>query len=111
MKPGKPLAFARLQGKPIFALPGNPVAAMVSFELFVRPALLKAMGHRRLLRPTVRALLQEPLANRGNRPHLVRGLVTRQGAQLVAFSFLVELGFLNGARRLGAERVHSLLRY
>jgi len=76
MKPGKPLAFAMLDGKPIFALPGNPVAAMVSFELFVRPSILKAMGHRRILRPRVKALLQEPTANKGGRPHLVRGVVS-----------------------------------
>lgn len=78
MKPGKPLAFAQLDGKPIFALPGNPVAAMVSFELFVRPSLLKAMGHRRVLRPVVPALLREPVLNQGKRPHLVRGIVSRQ---------------------------------
>jgi molybdopterin molybdotransferase len=79
MKPGKPLAFATLQGKPVFSLPGNPVAAMVSFELFVRPALLKAMGHRRVLRPRITATLQEPAVNKGARPHLVRGIVSRHG--------------------------------
>jgi len=76
MKPGKPLAFAMLDGKPIFALPGNPVAAMVSFELFVRPSILKAMGHQRIFRPRVKALLQEATANQGARPHLVRGIVS-----------------------------------
>jgi molybdopterin molybdotransferase len=81
MTPGKPLAFATLQGKPIFALPGNPVAAMVSFELFVRPTLLKAMGHLRVFRPVVKAQLQEPTGNKGNRPHLVRGMVSRQGGR------------------------------
>ena len=80
MKPGKPLAFAMLRGKPIFALPGNPVAAMVSFELFVRPFLLKSMGHRRVFRPRVKAVLQGPAANKGTRPHLVRGIVSRQSA-------------------------------
>ncbi|HEY5975790.1 MAG TPA: gephyrin-like molybdotransferase Glp [Geobacteraceae bacterium] len=79
MKPGKPLAFAMLQGKPIFALPGNPVAAMVSFELFVRPSILKAMGHRQVFRPTVKAQLQEATDNMGKRPHLVRGIVSRHG--------------------------------
>ena len=78
MKPGKPLAFAMLDGKPIFALPGNPVAAMVSFELFVRPSVLKAMGHRRIFRPVVKAILQEPAVNKGERPHLVRGIVSLQ---------------------------------
>jgi molybdopterin molybdotransferase len=78
MKPGKPLAFARLDEKPIFALPGNPVAAMVSFELFVRPAILKAMGHGKILRPTVTATLEGPAANKGNRPHLMRGIVSKR---------------------------------
>lgn len=76
MKPGKPVAFAMIQGKPVFALPGNPVAAMVSFELFVRPAILRAMGQRRIFRPKVTALLQEPAANKGKRLHLVRGIVS-----------------------------------
>lgn len=76
MKPGKPLAFARLEGKPVFALPGNPVAALVSFELFVRPAILKSMGHRRIFRPKVKARLEEPLVNKGERPHFNRGIVS-----------------------------------
>jgi molybdopterin molybdotransferase len=72
MKPGKPLAFAILEGKPVFALPGNPAAAMISFEVFVRPALLKMTGHTRIFRPTVTAALTEPIANKGDRPHLIR---------------------------------------
>ncbi len=72
MKPGKPLAFAILEGKPVFALPGNPAAAMISFEVFVRPALLKMTGHTRIFRPTVPAALAEPVANRGDRPHIIR---------------------------------------
>ena len=76
VKPGKPLAFAILQGTPVFALAGNPVGAMVAFELFVRPTILKSMGHRRLFRPMVKALLHEPAANKGERPHLVRGMVS-----------------------------------
>ncbi len=75
MKPGKPLAYALLQGKPIFALPGNPVAAMVSFEIFTRPVLRKMLGHGGIFRPQIRAVLTEPLQNRGSRPHLVRVLV------------------------------------
>ena len=72
MKPGKPLAFAILEEKPVFALPGNPAAAMISFEVFVRPALLKMMGHMRIFRPTVTAALTESIANKGDRPHLIR---------------------------------------
>ena len=75
MKPGKPVAFAMVRGKPVFALPGNPVAAMVSFEQFVRPALLKMAGHSRIFRPVVKAILGEAVNNPGKRPHLVRGTV------------------------------------
>ena len=76
MKPGKPVAFAMLDNKPVFALPGNPVAAMVAFEMFVRPAMLRMMGHSRIFRPSVRAVLAEQMTNRGDRPHLVRVRVT-----------------------------------
>jgi len=72
MKPGKPIAFAMHEGKPLFALPGNPVAAMVGFELFVRPSILKMMGHSRIIRPVVMAVLTNNISNRGGRPHFVR---------------------------------------
>jgi molybdopterin molybdotransferase len=75
MKPGKPVAFAVVRGTPVFALPGNPVAAMVAFEQFVRPAILKMSGHTRVFRPMVKAILRELVKNPGNRPHLVRGSV------------------------------------
>jgi len=110
MKPGKPLAFAMLEGKPIFALPGNPVAAMVSFELFVRPAILKAMGHRRIFRPVVKAALQESAANKGKRPHLVRGMVSiKEDRYLVSTTGNQSSGRLsslilgNGLMRLAPE--------
>jgi molybdopterin molybdotransferase len=77
MKPGKPVAFAILNGKPVFALPGNPVAAMVGFEMFVRPSLLQQQGRIRIFRPVVRALLTEDVRNKGERPHFVRVLVER----------------------------------
>lgn len=72
MKPGKPVVFAVVSGKPLFALPGNPVAAMVGFEVFVRPALLRMAGHERIFRPTVQGVLREPVRNEADRPHLVR---------------------------------------
>jgi molybdopterin molybdotransferase len=78
MKPGKPLAFAVVADKPLFALPGNPVAAMVGFEMFVRPALLAMMGHTGIIRPLVRAVVTEPIRNTGDRPHLIRALVELQ---------------------------------
>jgi molybdenum cofactor synthesis domain-containing protein len=63
IKPAKPFAFGALAatGTPVFALPGNPVSAVVSFELFVRPALRKMAGHRELDRPAVDALADEDL--------------------------------------------------
>lgn len=81
MKPGKPVAFAVVRGKPVFALPGNPVAALVAFEQFVRPALLKMSGHSRVFRPVVKAVLREAVKNPGKRPHLVRGTVELTGGR------------------------------
>jgi len=57
MRPGKPITFGLIADKPIFGLPGNPVSCMVCFEQFVRPALLKKMGHTHLFRPLVEAVL------------------------------------------------------
>jgi molybdopterin molybdotransferase len=63
IRPGRPLAFGELRTKrgavPIFGLPGNPVSALLTFELFVRPALLKLAGHERLHRPRATATLQD----------------------------------------------------
>jgi len=78
MKPGKPLAFGLLPGDvPLIGLPGNPVSAMVSFEQFARPAILKMLGHIDLDKPTVQAIIDEPLTNSGRRGY-VRVVVTRQ---------------------------------
>ncbi|MHB8764454.1 MAG: molybdopterin molybdotransferase MoeA [Deferrisomatales bacterium] len=59
IKPGKPLAFGMRGPVPVFGLPGNPVAALVAFEVFVRPALLKLQGRRQLFRPGLEATLGE----------------------------------------------------
>ena len=55
MQPGMPQGFGHIEGKPYFGLPGNPVSVFVSFELFVRPAMLKMMGRTQLSRPEVTA--------------------------------------------------------
>ena len=68
MKPGKPLAFGLLADSvPLIGLPGNPVSAMVSFEQFARPAILKMLGHTDLAKPTIEAVLDEPVTNSGRR--------------------------------------------
>ena len=72
MRPGKPITFGTLGHRPVFGLPGNPVSAMVTFELFVRPALLAAQGRRRLNRPRVNAIAAERIANRGSRRAYLR---------------------------------------
>ena len=72
MKPGKPLLFGTIGNKPVFGLPGNPTSAMISFEQFVRPALLKMMGHRNLFRPLTEATLAEQVKTGSNRLYLVR---------------------------------------
>jgi molybdopterin molybdotransferase len=81
MKPGKPLAFGLLSGGvPLIGLPGNPVSAMVSFEQFARPAILKMLGHTVLAKPEVMAILDEPLTNSGRRG-FVRVIVSRREGQ------------------------------
>jgi molybdopterin molybdotransferase len=72
MKPGKPLAFGVRGGTLVFGLPGNPVSAMVSFELFVRPALLRLMGYRKTTRPQYQAIIEEDVANPDGRTYVVR---------------------------------------
>lgn len=68
IKPGSALAFGRvagLGGIPWFGLPGNPVSTMVTFELFVRPALLRMCGHTRIYAPRVNAVARERFSARG----------------------------------------------
>jgi molybdopterin biosynthesis enzyme len=64
IRPAKPFAFGRLggDGLPVFGLPGNPVSAMVSFELLVRPAGRRLSGHRVLVRPSLPAVSDVDLA-------------------------------------------------
>ena len=62
MQPGMPQGFGQIEGKPFFGLPGNPVSVFVSFEVFVRPAILKMMGRSQLYRPEVTATLTKDVA-------------------------------------------------
>lgn len=84
MKPGKPLVFGSLGGKPVFGLPGNPTSAMISFEQFVRPALLKMMGHVNLFRPLIEATLAEDIKISAGRLHLVRCKLFDKDGQIMA---------------------------
>jgi molybdopterin molybdotransferase len=86
IKPGRPTAFALRGRTAIFSLPGNPVSTLMTFEQFVRPALLRMQGHARVLRPLVRAALREGLAHRPGRVHLLRVRLERRGDGLEAVS-------------------------
>lgn len=89
MKPGYPLVFGAFgaEGAPLFfGLPGNPVSAAVTFEQFVRPALLKMGGRRTWLRPAVEAVLDETLRKGPGRTHFVRVALARRGGELHAAS-------------------------
>ena len=70
MRPGKPLAFGSAGGVPFFGLPGNPVSALVGFEVFVRPVVLKLGGHRHWEKPQVRATLLESIRSDGRESYV-----------------------------------------
>jgi molybdopterin molybdotransferase len=77
MRPGKPITFATRAGRPVFGLPGNPVSAMVTFELFVRPALRKMAGAHALARPQLSARALDTIENPGSRRGYLRVTLTR----------------------------------
>lgn len=83
MRPAKPLAFGILKGNkgagvPHIGLPGNPVSALVAFEQFARPAIYKMMGKTKFAKPTIRAILEDPLENVDGRRVYARAIVTKK---------------------------------
>jgi len=89
MRPGKPLAFGRLYddfGKavPHIGLPGNPVSALVAFEIFARPSIQKMLGVPNVFRDTVEAVLQDPIENNDGRRVYARVMVSRKDEGYVA---------------------------
>ncbi len=72
IKPGKPLAFGVFDDAPLIGLPGNPVSSYVCFELFVRPALRKMLGHVDLMRPTRIIKMGAPIRRNAGRLEFVR---------------------------------------
>ena len=79
IKPGKPFVYGRLRGKPLFGVPGNPVSAMVTFLVLVRPGILKLTGATDLELPAHPGVLAVPLVNRGDRRHFMRVRVDAAG--------------------------------
>jgi molybdopterin molybdotransferase len=88
VKPGKPLAFGKIKGKnrdiPHVGLPGNAVSCMVSFELFVRPALLKMMGKKNINKPVVEAIVEDSVKNDAGRRLYNRAIVARRDGHYYA---------------------------
>lgn len=76
MRPGKPLAFGAYHGVPYLGLPGNPVSALVSFERFARPAILKMAGHSVWERPRLTVTVLQPLTSDGRETY-ARAVVSR----------------------------------
>ncbi len=84
MRPGKPVAFGHIGGVPLLGLPGNPVSAAVTFELFGRPVIRKMLGHTRLLRPQVDVIVEDGVGEVVSRRHYVRAHVELRDGRFVA---------------------------
>lgn len=84
MRPGKPVAFGMLGETPLLGLPGNPVSAAVTFELFGRPAIRTMLGCQQVERPVVEVVLEGQGIQRGDRRHYVRVRLESRSGTLVA---------------------------
>ncbi len=82
MKPGKPFGFGLYEGVPFFGLPGNPVSVLVSYEQFVRPALLQMQGATALLRPRATGVAGERFESDPLKEEFIRVALTGSGPQL-----------------------------
>ena len=102
MKPGKPLYFCLLKGKPYFGLPGNPVSGCMSFLQFVRPAVRKASGYppEQQLLPTAAARMENAEENDGDRRQYLRARLTWENGRL---------GARTGHRGQGSHILTSML--
>jgi len=99
IRPGKPVAFGRWGQTVFFGLPGNPASSLVTFELFVRPALRKLRGLTEFSRPVVRARLTEGTAHTPGRQSFQRAVVTQEDG----------LYRVRPTLRQGSGMVHSLV--
>ncbi len=81
IRPGKPLVFGVINGKPVFGLPGNPVSSMVSFEVFVRPAILKMLGQKGDNRREVDAILEESIKKKKDFKYFLRAKTEWKGGE------------------------------
>jgi molybdopterin molybdotransferase len=104
-KPGKPTTFATVGAKLAFGLPGYPVSSLVSFEVFVRPALRRLQGDARPDRPVARVTLLEPITPAPDRPEYQRAVVRLEGGRLAART----TGAQGSSRLLSLRGANALL--
>jgi molybdopterin molybdotransferase len=104
-KPGKPTTFATIRDRLVFGLPGYPVSSLVSFEVFVRPALRRLQGDARPERPRVQVTLLEPITAPSDRPECQRAVVSWQDGRLSAHS----TGAQGSSRLLSLRGANALL--
>jgi molybdopterin molybdotransferase len=120
VKPGKPLAFGKIKGRdkdggtksiPHLGLPGNAVSCMVSFELFVRPALLKMMGKKNINKPIVEAIIEDNVHNDAGRRLYNRAIVEKRNGHYYArltgpqgSGILASMSLANGLVLIPEER-------
>ena len=100
IRPGKPLAFGTWGETLFFGLPGNPVSSMVTFELFVRPTMLKMRGLSELSRPLVQAQLTEAASHDAGRRSYQRAFAWREG----------DAWFVHPVGGQGSHRMRSMVR-
>jgi molybdopterin molybdotransferase len=107
LKPGKPFTFATLpEGKVAFGLPGFPVSSLVTFEVFVRPALRKMQGFAQLQRPTLPVRLGYDARATADRTEYQRVTLKREGRELVAET----TGSQSSSRLMSLAGAHALVR-
>lgn len=107
LKPGKPFTFATLpEARLAFGLPGFPVSSLVTFEVFVRPALRKMQGFGRLHRPALRVRLGYEATAAGDRTEYQRVTLRRESGELVARS----TGSQSSSRLMSLAGAHALVR-
>ncbi len=116
LKPGKPLTFVTVEidgkSKPVFGLPGFPVSSLVSFELFVRPAILKLGGRTRLQRPVVQVQLEHDISHSPDRNEFTRAIVTQHyDPTTQSYRYTASTtGVQNSSRLLSMLGANALLR-
>lgn len=107
LKPGKPFTFATLaEGRVAFGLPGFPVSSLVTFEVFVRPALRKMQGFAQLGRPTLPVRLEYDARPAPDRTEYQRVTLRREGGDLVAQT----TGSQSSSRLMSLAGAHALVR-